>query len=318
MLSASILGHGLIHSLGTGEEFFSQYKSGVKSDFASLANMTSVTTGIAGVGSEICSADVSGLAAMLPGVSLRRVPKYARMGLIAAVEALKSADLQVSDIEPDMGLVIGTAFSGAQMNIDFMDSILEASPHLSSPTAFSHAVNNMGAGLLSLFLNIRGGCQTVTQFDLSFAGALQTALLLLHSNKNEYVLLGAIDENDPRFIETCPEHLHNTPYPYTEGAVFFLLGKNVPNTPQISVSWGDTVSSASNPSNTKNPSSANKLMYCGDFTEDKQVNNASFYGTSPLAHALDTALAVSCETENTVCLCKQKDIQQMAAISIRK
>ena len=299
MLRASILGHGLIHSFGNSETFFSQYKTGMQeSDFASLAGAK--------------GADVSCLSTMLPGVSLRRVPKYARMALIAALEALGSANIHPADIAhnvtQNMGLVVGTAYSGAQMNIDFMDSILEASPHLSSPTAFSHGVNNMGAGLLSLFLNIRGGCQTVTQFDLSFAGALQTALLLLHSNKNEYVLVGAVDENDSRFIDTCPQ-LQSTPYPQTEGAVFFLLGKSKPNTTQISVSWD-----ASIPNN-------HKVLYSGDFNAektDKQVNNASFYGTTPLAQAYDTALAVSYETDSTVCVCKQKDIQKMAAISIWK
>lgn len=297
MLSASILGLGLIHSIGNSEMFFSQYKSEIKeSNFAGFAAI-----------------DVSILPNMLPNVSLRRVPKYAKMGLIAALNALASLNpaaqgalkneaFQASDPASNMGLVVGSAFSGAQMNIDFMDSILDNSPHLSSPTAFSHAVNNMGAGLLSLFLNIRGGCQTITQFNLSFAGALQTALILLHSNKNEYVLLGAIDETDSRFTNTCSQYLQNTPYPLTEGAVFFLLGKNVPNTPKLSISWNDTISTTKN------------TMYCGDFIADTQLNNASFYGTTPLAHALDTALAVSCAVKNTVCLCKQNNI--VAAIKI--
>ncbi len=289
MLSASILGQGLIHSLGSSEIFFSLYKDRIKEN--TFVSQTSV--------------DVSGLSNMLPGVSLRRVPKYARMGLMAALEALNNANLPIPDVNR-LGLVVGTAFSGAQMNIDFMDSILEASPQLSSPTAFSHAVNNMGAGLLSLFLNIRGGCQTITQFDLSFAGALQVALLLLASNKNDYVLLGALDENDARFIETCPQELQRTPYPHSEGAVFFLLGKSIPNTAQISLSWHDTIPTANN------------IVCSGDLNKNNHINNASFYGTSPIAQALDTALAVYFGTEETLCVCKEKNIEQMAAINIRK
>lgn len=292
MLSASVLGLGLIHSVGSSETVFSQYKSGNK--VSTIENFSEI--------------DVSNLASMLPGVSLRRVPKYAKMGLVAALEAMKNANFQMSDMGENIGLVVGSAFSGAKMNIDYMSSILDSTPRLSSPTIFCHAVNNMGAGLLSIFLNIGGGCQTISQFNLSFAGALQTALLLLHSHKNDYVLLGAIDEKDTRFMDICPQYLKNTPYPYTEGSVFFLLGKSVPNTPQLSISWQEE-------------SWKEKIiMYSGNFGEEQklenvqQLNNESFYGTTPIAHALDTAFALCCETENTLCLCKQKDT--MAAIHI--
>jgi len=286
MLSASVLGLGLIHSMGDSESLFSQYKSGNRvSDFTNIAEI-----------------DVSILASMLKGISLRRVPKYAKMGLIAALGALKQADFQKSDMGANIGLVVGSAFSGTKMNIDYMDSILDSTPSLSSPTLFCHAVNNMGAGLLSIFLNVCGGCQTITQFNLSFAGALQTALLLLHSNKNDYVLLGSIDENDSRFMDTCPQHLKKMPYENTEGSVFFLLGKEVPNTAKLSISWQEDIWTEKN------------IMYCGDFAENKKVNNISFYGNTPLAHALDTALALCCEEESTLCLCKQKDT--MAAIHI--
>ncbi|MDR0466937.1 MAG: beta-ketoacyl synthase chain length factor, partial [Deltaproteobacteria bacterium] len=143
-LFATIAGAGLAHSVG------------------GLAQLTDGR----GISAISASADTAELAAALPGVSLRRIPHYARMALLAAVRALDDAGWrQASDLR-DVALVMGTAYGSSQMSMDFMDSILDGGPRLSSPTAFSHAVNNMGGGLLSLLLNLQGPCLTVSQFEL--------------------------------------------------------------------------------------------------------------------------------------------------------
>ena len=128
----SVAGTGLVHSLG-GKDALAAVQQGETPVFS--------------------SPDVSSLAALLPGVSLRRIPRYARMALLAAVQALDEANWRQKEVLHNTALVFGTAYSSSQMSMDFMDSILDNGPQLSSPTAFSHAVNNMGAGLLSLLLS---------------------------------------------------------------------------------------------------------------------------------------------------------------------
>ncbi len=168
------------------------------------------------------------LSTLFPKAPLRRIPPYARMGLLACAKALEGYDnLPIQS----MGLVVGTAYAGIKMSMDFMDSILDAEPRLSSPTAFSHAVNNMGAGLLSLYLGLQGPCHTVTQFELSFAGAIQAANSLIYSGRAPYVLVGCMDESDPRFSKVCPEK------GIFEGAAFLLVTKEQANLPKICVNF---------------------------------------------------------------------------------
>lgn len=324
MLSASILGYSLIHSLGNQASFSTQYETNTKTDFNTVKSI-----------------DLSLINSFLPHVPMRRVPKYARMGLIAGIDVLKNAQHNLLEVEKNIisdayakktGLVIGTAYSSSQMNIDYMDSILDFSPELSSPTAFSHAVNNMGAGLLSLYLNIQGGCQTLTQFNFSFAAALQTALLLLTSAKNEYVLLGAIDEVDARFTYTCKNALQTSPFPLTEGAIFFLLGKErIENTPQISLEWHNM--EKENVEKTieafLSQDKQNQIFLSGEYKEDMVnfacKNNAPFYGTTPLAHALDIYQSLeqnkhyldkNATQTKSLCICTMKNNSKYVSVQI--
>ncbi len=174
------------------------------------------------------------LQSIFPKMPMRRIPRYARMGLLASAFALENAP--VMD-KTQIGLVIGTSYPSMQMSMDFIDTILDNGPRLSSPTAFSHAVNNMGAGLLSLYHGLQGPCQTVNQFSMSFAGALQAASTLIHSQRAEYVLVGCIEEYDARMIRTCKYVQNAVNIPPEEGSVFFLVGKEQADLPTISVHW---------------------------------------------------------------------------------
>ncbi len=176
------------------------------------------------------------LSALFPKAPMRRIPLYARMGLLACADALENHDKldtfgKLS--HESIGLVVGTAYAGIKMSMDFMDSILDAEPRLSSPTAFSHAVNNMGAGLLSLYLGLQGPCHTVTQFSLSFAGALQAAHTLIYSERASHVLVGCMDESDKRFSQICPNKGQ------FEGAVFLLVCKETATLPKVCVNFNE-------------------------------------------------------------------------------
>ncbi len=155
------------------------------------------------------------LSAYFPKSRLRRLPLYARVGLCAAVSALSDANR--FPCPEDTGIVIGTFFGCQKTSFDFMDSILNDGPRLSSPLAFSHAVNNMAAGLLSLLLQAKGPAFTVNDQELSFAGALQIGISLLNNDRCSQVLVGALDEADPRLREVFPA------LPAVAGGVFLCL-----------------------------------------------------------------------------------------------
>ena len=257
---------------------------------------------------EFTAPDTSRLSELMPGVSLRRVPRYARMALLAALEALDAAAWRQPEHLQRTALVIGTAYSGAQMSMDFMDSILDNGPQLSSPTAFSHAVNNMGAGLLSLLLGIEGPCFTVSQFELSFAGALTTAATLLAANRAERVLVGAVDEIDSRFTHCCPQLQHPS-LPQTEGAAFLCLTRPVPGTPCLRALWEC------------HSKDVFRFFLSGDAAPGHGVTNETLYGHGPLAQALDSLLALELvgkgPDRSVNCLCRASSSKREALIEVR-
>jgi len=286
--SAAIAGAGLIHNLG---------------GFADLAAQAGALT-------HPSPPDIAGLGALLPQVPLRRIPRYARMALLAAVRALDDAGWRQEPGLSDTALVIGTAYSGVQMSMDFIDSMLDEEPRLSSPTAFSHAVNNMGAGLLSLLLNLQGPCLSVSQFELSFAGALCAATTLLHAGRARRVLAGAVDETDERFTRCCPQ-IVQTGIPLTEGAVFLCLEAPDAARPTLCVRWE------------RDEDDPPPLFVSGSPQpgEDASRRHEGLYGHSPLSQALDTLLALHAvqngKTTRADCLCTAATGKIAAVIELR-
>lgn len=201
------------------------------------------------------------------------------MALLAALEARDAAQAVGCAFVPERtALVIGTAYGCVQMSIQFMDSILDDGPRLSSPTAFSHAVNNVGTGLLGVQLDIRGPCCTVTQFGLSFAGALDVAAAFLRAGRADHVLVGAVDEVDPRF-SACRAHRESFEAVETEGAVFFCLGAG-----------GEGCRIGVVPDS--GPKAADLVMLSGAAPASLPgERNEHLYGRTPLAQALDAVFA---------------------------
>ena len=291
----SVAGTGLVHSVGG------------KDALAAL---------LQGQVPALSAPDVSPLAALLPGVSLRRIPRYARMALLASVQALDEAGWRQREVLQHTAFVCGTAYSSSQMSMDFMDSILDNGPHLSSPTAFSHAVNNMGAGLLSLTLGIEGPCFTISQFELSFVGALSTAATLLCSGRAEKVLLCAVDESDNRFMRCCPQHLHSERL-QAEGAVALCLTRASGCGPLVQVRWegqpgAGTVVFASGAASGEATGAAPESVW---------KNNAHLYGHGPLAQALDVLLALELtqrdKTKIVNCVCTAAKSGRQAILEVR-
>lgn len=182
-LHTVITGYGLVHPAG---------------EASSLTSAASLQ----GIEEDRLQAAVAALTDLFPRQALRRLPLYVRGGLLAAVNALRSASLW--PCPADIPVVIGSAYSCQKTSFDFMDSILDFCPKLASPLSFSHAVNNMAAGLFSIMLQTTGPCMSVNNGELSFAGALQTAMTMLESGKASTVLVGAVDEADPRFCSLFP------------------------------------------------------------------------------------------------------------------
>lgn len=138
-----------------------------------------------------------------PAKVLRRMPSFIRTGLAAATKALKNADR--FPCPGDMSLIIGTHYGCQETSLDFMDSIIMDGVSLASPLAFSHSVNNVGAGLIGLCLGLHGSAITINNQADSFAAAVQCAYAQIIAGRSRMVLTGCMEDEDSRMLKVFPD-----------------------------------------------------------------------------------------------------------------
>lgn len=140
-------------------------------------------------------ADAKGL---IEPKKLRRMDRLSRMCAVAARNALAHAGLDTSMINPARtGVVFGTAFGAMTTTQAFMDSWLAQGDRHASPLNFMNSVHGIMASLIALDLGVTGANLTICQRDLSFEGALVTALDCLRADDADLLIVGAGDELTP-------------------------------------------------------------------------------------------------------------------------
>ena len=137
--------------------------------------------------------DADGLEQYFEAKSLRRMDVFTRLALKAAVRCLESARVDLK-AEKDIALIVSTGYGPVTRTCDFMDSIIDDGDECASPLAFSSSVHNAALTMVTMLLNIRGPCLTVSNFGTSFQSALLTAKTWLRKGMAARVLLGAVDE----------------------------------------------------------------------------------------------------------------------------
>ncbi len=239
------------------------------------------------------------LSDLLPGASLRRVPKAARLALHASVLALMDAGIEVplsGDYPIRTGVFTGSAHGAVEGGFDFMDSIIKYGAHLASPTAFSYSVNNVFTGMLSLYLGAQGPSFTSGQFGVSFAGALQAAASSLLQGGCDCALLCAAEDTSDflKLIyqknwfadwEQCP------PEPPLEQCALCLVLQRERKAGSVRISFPvwDARAAASEDKDALFASAKCKKISAGP--APCLVDCHALYGNTSAVHALDVAMA---------------------------
>jgi 4-coumarate--CoA ligase (photoactive yellow protein activation family) len=149
---------------------------------------------------------------------LRRADNFTKLNLFAAAKALSDCGISLKAEKEDTGLIIATGRGPVKQTCNFMDSIIDDGDVLASPLAFSSSVHNSIETAVSILLNFRGPCLTISQGGGSFESAVNTAKSWLLSRRCSRVLLGISDEVHPVIGKEFEHKLYAG-----EQAAFFLL-----------------------------------------------------------------------------------------------
>ncbi len=172
-------------------------------------------------------------------LQLRRMSRITKIGLVAAIEALKDAG-----IEQPEAIITGSAKGSMTDTERFLSDIKEFNEGTLNPTAFIQSTYNALNGLIALHHNANGYNSTYVHRGFSLENSLIDAMLLFEENKAANALVGCFEEMTLQHYELKQkinfwkketiqgkELLHST----TEGTIagegtfFFTLKRNADN-----------------------------------------------------------------------------------------
>ncbi len=157
--------------------------------------------------------------------ALRRIDHFSRLALLAGLLALEDAAV-AADQRATTGVIVASGYGATTTTLNFLDSVIDGGDGCASPTAFSNSLHNVAAAYLSMHAGVTGPNLTVSQFELSFAAALATAITWLRSRRCDTVLVGGVDEHN--FMrDYCHGRYGGTAVVPGEGAAFFVLRRAV-------------------------------------------------------------------------------------------
>lgn len=128
-------------------------------------------------------------AGIIPPMQLRRMSKAVRTGIAASKQAMKRAGVE----KPD-ALSIGTAIGCLQDTEVFLGKLVDQEEQMLTPTAFIQSTHNTVGGQIALLSGCYGHNLTYVHRGHSFEHAMINTQLYLNDHKEEYVLVGGIDE----------------------------------------------------------------------------------------------------------------------------
>lgn len=122
----------------------------------------------------------------IPIGQLRRMGRALRMGV--------GTGMQLLDQNKTDGIIIGTANSGIEDSITFLNQIIDYEEGRLTPTNFVQSTFNAIAGLLGMITKNTGYNATHVHRGLAFENVMLDAIMRLNENPGHTYLIGGVDE----------------------------------------------------------------------------------------------------------------------------
>jgi 3-oxoacyl-[acyl-carrier-protein] synthase II len=131
----------------------------------------------------------------IPAREARRMPRFAQMAVVAAVQAVHDANLDMQIIDRErVGVLIGTAFGGAMdESQDAAKTLIERGPMKVSPFYMVRLLPNMAAHHVSCYFDTKGYTSTVVVACASGTQAIGEATEVLRRGKADVMLAGGAE-----------------------------------------------------------------------------------------------------------------------------
>ena len=186
----AIRGIGLVGGFGSGTDAaLNALRGGGRPN-----DVLSFQTSAGEINYPVYVADPGPLKDFVPPRKLRRINKYSQLAALAACLTLQDAGRNIPCHCSDMAVIVASGYGASSTTFAFLDDIILEGDSLASPTQFSNSVHSSAASNVTILLQIKGPCLTVTQFEMSTIAALLNAQMWLQEEKVDAVLVGGVDQ----------------------------------------------------------------------------------------------------------------------------
>ncbi|HYM51626.1 MAG TPA: beta-ketoacyl-ACP synthase II [Candidatus Limnocylindrales bacterium] len=142
------------------------------------------------IGGEVKGFDASG---RIEPKELRRMDRYAQLGLIAAQEAFADAGFHANGLRDDIGVVFGSAAGGLNTLLEQQRILLERGVRRVSPTFLPNMLADSCSGHIAMALGLRGPNMAVVSACATGTHALGEAFETVRRGDAEAVVAGGAD-----------------------------------------------------------------------------------------------------------------------------
>ena len=225
--------------------------------------------------------------------ALRRMNRINKFSLAVASKCLQNYHGKIDAI------ITATGWGCIESTYKFLERLFDEKGLPVNPVAFIQSTHNTMAAQIALKLKSHVYNNTITDNQSAFELALDDAILNLHENHINNVLLGGCDEiTEPLEDILKRVAMFGHPVPLGEGCTYFILSKN--NTGNIA-----TIKAFETTAENKFTDMFNKLAneHAVDYvfvqnddilSELSQVNYTTYFGNFPTVSACGLWLAVYC------------------------
>jgi 3-oxoacyl-[acyl-carrier-protein] synthase II len=259
-------------------------------------------------------ADPEPLKDFISSRKLRRINKYSRLAALAACLALEDAGRNIPCQCSDTAVIVASGYGASSTTFAFLDDIIKEGDRFASPTQFSNSVHSSAASNVTILLQIKGPCLTVTQFEMSTIAALMNAQVWLTEKKVNSVLLGGVDQINQVLLycyhSFWPGEIPQEIMPFSydsqtaipgEGAAFMVLTRDEGEVPPYgyidTVSWENS-EDYNVPNDVMLISGSDGHRACGlqyrklfrSVDPDRIKSFSKIYGSMPCGQIFDLAL----------------------------
>ncbi|WP_455381394.1 beta-ketoacyl-ACP synthase II [Salinispira pacifica] len=131
---------------------------------------------------------------VMDGKEARKMDRFSQFAVVASIEAMKQANFQPGDMDPErLGVILGCGIGGFESLENSFEKLFLDGPQRVQPMTIPKMIPNIGPGNVAIHLNAQGPCFSVATACASATDAIGNAMMYLRNGLCDAVVTGGVE-----------------------------------------------------------------------------------------------------------------------------